>query len=726
MKKFSSLMLPSDISVFAEFEALYKNLYVKVLLIIGMPITALYSIYHFNYSRLLEGGLVFAMFLSLCTLFYDFIKRSERRQFNLFREFIIRIFLIIFIFSQLHDVYIDQNLSSTPWFMIFPVLIFFSISIKEALIWSFCIAALLFYSLFYRAISFNPDEIFQLKARLVLIFGILAIIALMISELIRSVMQKLIDNAKAIQAINLQLEKEIDEHKQVQENLRKNEEKFRLLTENANDVIWTMDMDLNYTYISPAVEKVQGWSQEDAASLTIHDVLTPESMEIALNRVEANLAHGAKIGNYDISDRLELELYCQGGTTIWAEISASFILGKDGKPVGILGVTRDVTERKNLENQLFQARKMESIGTLAGGIAHDFNNLLMGIQGRASLLALDLDPPSEQFEHIEAIREYVVSATGLTKQLLGFARGGKYDVKPVDINELLLTTAKMFGRTRKQLRIQTKTDPSQPVVEADKSQIEQVLLNLFVNAWQAMPGGGELSLETSVVNFDDMASTSHEIDPGCYIKIKVTDTGIGMDKDTQQKIFDPFFTTKQKRRGTGMGLASAYGIVKNHGGMITVDSSVGRGSTFTIYLPSSEKMVAKRIITDEEMIHGSETILVVDDEKMVLDVGKAMIGKLGYKVLISNSGKEALETIANPNMNVDLVILDLIMPDMDGGQTFDRIREMRPHIPVMLSSGYALDGQASEIMNRGCDGFIQKPFSLSELSKNIRNILDTK
>ncbi len=725
MNKLSSLILPTDIRSFPANETLYNNLYTKVLIIIGMPITVAFTIFHLIYSRYLAAGFVFVMFLSLCVILFDFIKKSGICLPNLFREISIRVFIIFFMFSQMYDVWIEQTLSSIPWFLLFPLLIFFSINIKEALIWSSCIALILFYSLFLIDLGSNPDEIFHLKMRLIILFGILAIIALIISGIIRSALQMLFDNAKVTQTINLRLKKEIEEHKQAEETLRNNEEKFRLLTENANDVIWILDMGLNYNYISPAIEKIQGWSSEEAALLKINDVLTPPSLEIAHKRIEANLVYGLKTGNYDISERLELELYRKDGTTIWTEISASFILGEDGKPVGILGVTRDITERKNLEDQLFQAQKMESIGTLAGGIAHDFNNLLMGIQGRASLIALDMNHSNPKlFEHIEAIKETVNSATGLTKQLLGFARGGKYDVKPVDINELLLTTAAMFGRTRKDLQIRTKTDPTQPVAEADKGQIEQLLINMFVNAWQAMPGGGELSLETAVVDFQDEASKSRGIDPGYYIKIMVTDNGIGMDENIQQKIFDPFFTTKDKSRGTGMGLASAYGIVKNHGGMITVKSAVGRGTTFEICLPASEERVIKEIVSDEEMMHGSETILLVDDEEMLLDVAKELISKLGYQVLVANSGEDSVRTIANPNKGIDLVIIDLIMPGMDGGQTFDQIREIRPQIPVMLCSGYALDGYASEIMSRGCNGFIQKPYNLSELSKKIRKILD--
>ncbi len=710
---------------FPANETLYKNLYTKVLIIIGMPITVFLTIFHLIYSRYIAAGLIFVMFLSLCFLWFDFIQKSEIFMPDLLRKISIRIFLIFFIFSQIYDIWIEQSLSGTPWFLLFPLLIFFSTKIKEALIWSSCIALILFYSLFLIDLNSNPDEIFHLKTRLITIFGILAIIGLILSGIIRSAMQMLFDNAKAMQAVNLRLKKKIEEHRQAEKTLRKNEEKFRLLTENANDIIWTMDMGLNYNYISPAIEKIQGWNPEEAALLKINDVLTPPSLEIAHKSIEANLVYGSKTGNYDISERLELELYCKDGARIWTEISASFILDKDGKPVGILGVTRDITERKNLEYQLFQAQKMESIGTLAGGIAHDFNNLLMGIQGRASLMALDMNCTNhKQFEHIEAIRATVDSAAGLTNQLLGFARGGKYNVKLIDINELLLTTAAMFGRTRKELQIRTKTDPTQPVSEADKGQIEQLLLNMFVNAWQAMPDGGELYLETTVVNFHEEASKSRGIDPGCYIKIMVTDTGIGMDENIQQKIFEPFFTTKDKSRGTGMGLASAYGIVKNHGGMITVKSAVGRGTTFEIYLPASEERIIKEIVSNKKMIHGSETILLIDDEEMILDVTQALISKLGYQVLVANSGEDAVKTIANPNKGIDLVILDLIMPGMDGGQTFDQIREILPQIPVILCSGYSIDDHASKIMNRGCNDFIQKPYNLSELSKKIRKILD--
>ncbi len=401
----------------------------------------------------------------------------------------------------------------------------------------------------------------------------------------------------------------------------------------------------------------------------------------------------------------------------------------DGRLVRIQ-IATDITKLKELEEeklqfeeQLRQAQKMEALGTLSGGIAHDFNNLLMGIQGRASLMAMELDPSSPLREHIEAIEGYVRSATNLTKQLLGFARGGKYEVKPIDINELVLSTAAMFGRTRKEVRIHTQTEQVPPVVEADTRQIEQVLLNIFVNAWQAMPDGGDLYLETSIVQMDEASCKPHGIEQGLYGRISVTDTGIGMDEATRLRIFDPFFTTKEKGRGTGLGLASAYGIIKNHGGMIAVYSEVGQGTTFNIYLPISDRDVHREKRLQEGPIKGSETIFLVDDEEMIIEVARAMLEKLGYRVISADSGDKAVDVVRRNRENIDLIILDLIMPGMDGGKTFDRIRDIAPAMPVILSSGYAINGLATEILQRGCNGFIQKPFNASELSQKVRNVL---
>jgi CheY-like chemotaxis protein len=295
---------------------------------------------------------------------------------------------------------------------------------------------------------------------------------------------------------------------------------------------------------------------------------------------------------------------------------------------------------------------------------------------------------------------------------------------PVDMNKLLSDSAELFGRTRKEIRIHTRMSIEPLVVEADRRQIEQVLLNLFVNAWQAMPEGGELYLETSIADLDETVCKPHQVQPGSYVKISVTDTGTGMDEAIRQQIFDPFFTTKEKGRGTGLGLASAYGVIKNHGGIITVASVVNQGTTFDIYLPVSEQDPYKEPPVQEKLIKGSEIVLLVDDEEIITSVGKTMLEKLGYSVILADSGEHAVDTVKRNADQIVLVILDLIMPGRDGSKTFDDIRAIKPTLPVILSSGYAMNEQVIEIMQRGCNGFIQKPFNISDLSQKVREILD--
>lgn len=327
-------------------------------------------------------------------------------------------------------------------------------------------------------------------------------------------------------------------------------------------------------------------------------------------------------------------------------------------------------------------------------------------------------------DHLNAVEEYIRTATDLTKQLLGFARGGQYEVKPTNLNDFLLNSATMFGRAKKEIQIHSKLQEPSPVVDIDRSQMEQVLLNLFVNAWQAMPRGGKIYLESGTVECDEAYCEPHNVKPGRYAQISIPDTGIGMGEAIRHRIFDPFFTTKGKSRGTGLGLASAYGIVKNHHGLITVYSEPGHGTTFDIYLPLSDRDACREDARGNTIIRGSGTILLIDDEDMILEVGRAMLEKLGYRAIAAGSGEQALDVVRRMEESIDLIVLDLIMPGMSGSQVFDAIREIRPQIPVLLSSGYSMNGQAKDVMARGCNGFLQKPFNLSELSQKISQILD--
>jgi nitrogen-specific signal transduction histidine kinase/CheY-like chemotaxis protein len=394
-----------------------------------------------------------------------------------------------------------------------------------------------------------------------------------------------------------------------------------------------------------------------------------------------------------------------------------------GKIIAAIECIRNNTERKKLEAQLQQAQKMEAIGTLAGGIAHDFNNLLMAIQGNTSLMLMKTNSIDPRYEKLKAIEDQVVAGSDLTKQLLGFARVGKYEMKPIDLNEVVEKSSSMFGRTKKEISVHKKYEKALWAVEADTSQMEQVFMNLYVNAWQAMPGGGHVYLETTNLTITENDEKSSYMKPGKYVKISLTDTGLGMDEKTKARIFEPFFTTKEMGRGTGLGLAMVYGIVKGHNGHIDVYSEKGRGTTFNIYLPASEREALIDARTEEVIVTGEETILLVDDEEAIIGVVKEMLETLGYQVLTAMSGQEAVKVYEENRSKIDLVILDMIMPEMGGGETFDRLKEVNPEIKVILASGYSLNGEASGIMARGCKGFIQKPARIAELSQRVRNVL---
>jgi len=513
---------------------------------------------------------------------------------------------------------------------------------------------------------------------------------------------------------------DITERKQTEEALQESEEKFRSLSENAPDIIYTLAFDGSFTYVNPAWKTILGHEPEAVLGQYFVDFVKEEDARKYVHIFKEIRNRRETFKDADVN------LVHKDGSTRLFSASGAPNINRSGEVTGMVGLFKDITDQRKLEKQLRQSQRMEAIGTLGGGIAHDFNNLLMGIQGRTSLMLMDVGPSHPHFEHLKGIEDYVKSAANLTKQLLGFARGGKYEVKPIDINELIKTGSRMFGRTKKEIQIHWKYQKDVWTIEADRGQIEQVLMNLYVNAWQAMPSGGELYLQTENVRLDENYVEPFEIKPGKYVKISVTDTGVGMDEATRQRIFDPFFTTKDMGRGTGLGLASAYGIIKNHGGFINVYSEKGEGATFNIYLPASEKEVIGEKELSEEPLKGSETVLFVDDEEMIIEIGEQLLQKLGYELLVARGGKEAIGIFEKNKEKIDIVILDMIMPDMSGGDTFDRLREIKPDIKVILSSGYSINGTATEILDRGCDGFIQKPFNTTQLSRKLREILDKK
>lgn len=348
----------------------------------------------------------------------------------------------------------------------------------------------------------------------------------------------------------------------------------------------------------------------------------------------------------------------------------------------------------------------------------------MGILGNLSLMLKDMDETHPFYRRIKNMEDFAQRGSDLTRQLLGFARGGKYEVKSTDLATFVRRSAEVFGRTKKEISIHHQTADKLRLVNVDRGQMDQVLLNLFMNAWQAMPGGGDLYLSLENTELGEENVFPFKVMPGKYVKLTVRDTGVGMDDDTKSHIFEPFFSTKERAYGTGLGLASVYGIVKNHAGYIWVESQQGAGSAFMIYLPASDQNIEEDTLKDGKIYKGKETILFIDDEEMLVEVGTEILKELGYEVLAATGGREGLKIFKQNKDSIDLVILDMIMPDMNGKKTFSELKRLKPSVNVLLSSGYSLDRQAKDFIKQGCKGFIQKPFLVTDLSKKVREILD--
>ncbi len=480
--------------------------------------------------------------------------------------------------------------------------------------------------------------------------------------------------------------------------------------------------------------RVLGWTNQVFHSMLGYE---PGSLEGEYTRIlyddqaEFDRVGRDLYGNLDRfgSSIIETRLRKKDGTLMDCRVRASKLDPNDISK-GIIVVITDISELKLLQIQLQQAQKMEAIGVLAGGISHDFNNILMGIQGHLSLMQIDISDTEKAESHTKHIGRLVKTAAELTNRLLGFARGGKYQINVLDINELVKMSLNIFKPTRKDIIVHESYEADLDPVDADQSQLEQVFLNLVVNASQAMPDHGDIHITTQNMFIAVDHSYPFEVKPGRYIKVSVKDTGIGMDSETQKKIFDPFFSTKEAgdKKGRGLGLSTVFGIVKNHGGFILVKSEKGKGACFDVCLPASNNLCIPEVAEEpkpfDQIQKGSETVLLVDDEEEIINVGKNFLTKLGYKPIIARNGLEAVEIFKIYRDDISLIVLDLIMPEMNGKEAFSQIKEIDENAKILVSTGYAVDDKVEGFLNQGCHGFLQKPFSLNEFARALRAILD--
>jgi two-component system cell cycle sensor histidine kinase/response regulator CckA len=415
------------------------------------------------------------------------------------------------------------------------------------------------------------------------------------------------------------------------------------------------------------------------------------------------------------------------GTMRWIAGRARVLKDEAGSPTRIIGVAADIGERKSLEDQLRQAQKMEAVGQLAGGVAHDFNNLLTVIHGRAELLLTTLNADDRRRTDVDEILNAAERAAGLTCQLLAFSRKQVLQPTLLDLNSLVFDMSKMLRRLiGEDIELVTTQGPAPAAVHADAGQLEQILLNLAVNARDAMPHGGRLSIETATVVLDDSYSMQDVVvRPGPYVMLAVTDSGIGIDEQTRHRIFEPFFTTKERGRGTGLGLAIVYGIVKESGGYVFVSSGAGRGSTFKVYLPRAEGAIVERPTREPETAPmGSETVLLVEDEQPVRVLSRTLLERAGYHVFDAADSLEAEGLFHLHAHSIDLLVTDVIMPGSSGPSLFARLSFERPRLRVLYMSGYADNafvhraGRPSDIV------FLPKPFTAGGLLRKVREALD--
>ena len=517
----------------------------------------------------------------------------------------------------------------------------------------------------------------------------------------------------------LDLKRAHDEQARAEQARRQSEEQYRNLVDGVRDIIFALTPEGNIAALNPAFETLLGWPRDEwlgkPFEALVHAADLPEALELfgRVLRGEPRPTSQFRVRTREGGDRI-------------VEFRASAQRREDAL-TGILGIGRDVTERVQLEQQLRQAQKMEAVGRLAGGIAHDFNNILTAITGYVDLLLEDLGPTDPRREDAQEVRKAADRAASLTRQLLAFSRQQVMQPRVLDLNALVTELEKMLRRLLgEDIDLATRLDPGLAAVKADPGQLEQVIVNLAVNARDAMPAGGKLTIETANTALDDAYTREHfPAKPGRYVLLAVSDTGTGMTSEVQAHLFEPFFTTKERGKGTGLGLATVYGIVKQSGGFIWVYSEPGHGSTFKIYLPQVEEAAEPRAAAASPAPRrGTETVLLAEDEAPVRAVARQVLERQGYKVLEAPSAEAALDLAQRYSGPIHLLLTDVVMPGLSGHDLAERLATLRPETRVIYMSGYTDDAITRHGMLEPGLAYVQKPFTPDVIARKVREVLD--
>jgi PAS domain S-box-containing protein len=519
---------------------------------------------------------------------------------------------------------------------------------------------------------------------------------------------------------------DITERNKAVEQLRDSEDKYRVVVESASESIFAIDKTLKIISVNKIGAERMGKTPQELIGSNAYDFLSDEFVNEHYKYLIELYKTGRQVGP------IRTEIPVPAGS-IWMDIILTPVKDQENNVIYAIGIGRDVTEQKHseeqkeaLEQQLLQAQKMEAVGTLAGGIAHDFNNMLAIIMGNAQLAALDLKPGKPGHREFTEIIRAVERAKDLTMKLLTFARKEKILVKTVSVNKIIKDLVAILERSiSKKIEIKVMLTESLPAISVDMNQIHQAFLNICNNACDVMPRGGVLTFESRVADAAECGDENcADGDKGCC-HVRISDTGGGIPAEVLNKIFDPFFTTKERGKGTGLGLSVTLGIIQNHGGRITVENKEGGGTEVNVYLPFSDtKEITEETEADEVIARGTETILIVDDEKSVLEVAEKTLLKAGYLTIVADGGEKAINLYKANKDKIALVLLDMVMPDIGAKEVQKAIKKINPDAKIVLSSGHSIEGQAGEMMADGVNGFVQKPYTIVELCRSVREVLD--